>query len=164
MDENRFHLNTSIETATIENQFGNFNVSPHDFVWITTDEQCKTALPLKVQVLQKKDSAWFIGTDQGWIKSKQIQNVMSEDRWIRLTANEWLMNAVFSKSIREEKRDQTLIAAKELKILTGYQQSMVRWYLLQHKEVQDVWFEKQDQELLLGVKFCFLKRCVLDKC
>ena len=158
MEENRFDLNTLIEATTIENQFGKFNVSPHDFVWITIDEQCETVLPLKVQVLQKKDNDWFIGTDQGWIKSEQIQNVISEDRWIRLTANEWLMNAVFSKSIREEKRDQTLIVAKELKILTGYQQSMIRWYLLQHKEVQDVWFEKQEHELLLGVKFCFLKK------
>ena len=80
-----------------------------------------------------------------------------DERWLSVLANQWLLTAVFNRTTSPEQPPRSMVLARELRVMDGYQLAMIRWYLLQHREVQAVWFEQRETDLVLGIEFCFLK-------
>lgn len=160
MNENaeKFESTVQVPALLMENRHPILKLNRHDFVWITRDQGCETALPFQVQSSWEDQQSEWVETDRGLIRISQIQASQPSEQWLSLLANQWLINAVLTQRNQVDHPSQILMIARELRILTGYQLSIIRWYLLQHREVQAVWFENRENQLLLGIEFCFLKK------
>ena len=160
MNENQVTMEYPVQVNSlwIKDRNPLFDIREGDFIWLTEDKGWETVLPFQVQSTEEMERLGLIETDQGWVRVNQVRAVRKDERWLRLLASQWLVTAVLNRKTQAEVSSQTVVSARELKILEGYQQSMIRWYLKNHREVETVWFEKQEKDILLGIQFCFLEK------
>ena len=133
-------------------------VSKPFYIWTTPDQGCQTPLPLQVLNILETESTELFQTQQGLISADVVTHTEEELSGVRLLAHQYLITAVLNQELTEGGVAYSQIPAKELKILTGYQQSLLQWYLLRHPEVQDVWLLEKNKGWKLGIKFRFFKK------
>lgn len=132
-----------------------WDVNPGDFIWLKSEALVEDELPLRVSHFNEAGTACWVESEEQWIPVEAIQQVQSSTPWLKLLADQWLFSAILKwRSDIETMSERVIqISPRELKILDGYQRSMIRWFLMQHREVERVWFETLESQACLKVVF-----------